>query len=264
MFDEIKSGDHHKLPILILSSITILLAACAGYLIVNGLISIENSIRVSAFESAVYLFSSLPPLIVLIYAAKVLSTDKKRFIKAYNKFFGEDVAHCLIQIPHQCKDFININSSSLIHKPTPERQEHWDIYINHISGDFCADYIISSPSTSIPCLYIRIEMNIKRININIGTPVNSESKESNLSSIIPHTSEGASMHPSEKGFYCYNFNKTEIIREIEIKNTSKKFNCVVATLWVPDNFIFKKSERIFFCQDLQLMIRSLYNENDEK
>lgn len=260
MFEEIKSGDHQKLPITILIGITIVLALCATFLIFTGLTTIEDSVRVTSFESAVYLFSSLPPLIVLIYAAHILSSDKKRFSKTYNKFFGEELSQSLIQIPSQCENFRQILPKADLHKKRLPTKEKWSVLINHIDGDFCSDYIILSESKTMPALFIRVEMNIKRININIGLPEDSKLFNSKISSLLPHTTDGASIHPEQNSFYCYKFNPTPITREVELNGKSSLFNCVVATIWVPDNFVFKKGERLFFCQDLQLMIRSLYNE----
>jgi len=151
------------------------------------------------------------------------------------------------------------------------------IQVRHSPGSCCADYWLTVPpadnvSTGSGLeLFLRMELNIRRLTINIGIEKNHVPKEywknengalSWFLSNFVNTLRGAFEEPPQDVAQSkiaptgYSFNRL-IIRDVE----GRKMYCFVATKDVGSEFLWDASERLFILQDLTFMLRALLSEN---
>lgn len=181
------------------------------------------------------------------------------------------------------------SASSKISVPVRAQEELSIVLVNFRRGDCYADFIIFVPNTmekKFTRMIFRVELNVRKVNVALcfdSELVRKEisSKESllreddlfkALSQRLIHTFNGATHQENArdsgvekeegrserktKGNLYYRFNERATKKEV---NGIPVF-CVVASAWLPDEFLWNASERLFFSQDLLFFLRSAVGE----
>lgn len=222
----------------------------------------KSETMVSSVEAAVYLMSTLPPLIVLLVIMQVVSSQMHKVEVVTEELLVRDLPFALSKLRYPKQVFIEYGKAAL-EKSLYDNSSR--VCINFKKGDFCADYVVFLNWGGVELkLYVRVEANIKRINVNVGFErdfvdlIGSElwSSDAFYRDLLPHTFFGAE---GDKD-YEYIFNPNIFVRSVSVSDSCSVFKCMVGTISVPEDFMQKRSERVYFCQDLVLMVRSMLDE----
>lgn len=252
----------NRIKVLIALSL-VLFSLLSGYAIYVGLKG-ESLPNTGSIEAAIYLISAITPVIAIVFLSTIFASSESQSSRRTEHFITKEIPEALSKIIPPRSEYIKFNSRGSSSK---DYKNSSSIYINHKSNDFCIDYLITPTSGNIKSLYIKIELNVFRVNVNIGIDENTYKEVASgdnqpLKEIFPHTFSGAE-NSIEK--FCYSFNNTNIKRKAYIPTvTDSVYVCTVGTTSLPDDFIHKKSYRQYFSQDLMLMLRSFLEELEHK
>ncbi len=139
-----------------------------------------------------------------------------------------------------------------------------DIKPIYIEGDFQCDYLIDikhDPTTGGRAqILFRLELNVFRVNFILFVPPE-HFEVAELMEHFPHTINGAQtvLQANEKeGQSNYIFNQSIGHRH---RVYGKDYVTLVAYRKLPDNFLWNAAEKLFFAQDLVIMLRSFLYES---
>lgn len=133
-----------------------------------------------------------------------------------------------------------------------------DVAVNHQRARCHADYRIRLPDGRTEML-LRLEINVRRANINILFPLQpGEELAEKRVQIMRHLghSLGCDGEGATGGAAVYCFNPVLIARVID----GRDYAGLVGTIALPGEFVWNPAERLFFAQDLMLMLRSMLAE----
>jgi hypothetical protein len=180
-------------------------------------------------------------------------------------------------------------SSSTISPPVRAQDELSIVLVNFRRGDCYADFIMFVPDTSkenFTRIIFRVELNVRKVNVALcfdadlvlkklgcdETILREDDLFKALSQILTHTFNGAAHQENSrdaspekeegrsekktKSPLSYRFNERATKKEVK----GIPVFCVVASAWLPDEFLWNASERLFFAQDLLFFLRSALGE----
>lgn len=221
--------------------------------------------EISSIEAAVYLISTLSPIFAIAFVVTVFASTESQGPKRYRRFLSVDIPSNLKKVITPPINFGIFNEGEGDAKVSEVNSE---VLVCYYKDDFCADYIVRPNDIEFDGLYLRLEINVFRMNVNIGMTDRDIKRfgvsSQDLTEIFPHTFNGADLCGNEgDSTYSYTYNQTHFLREVLIDGKSHNFRCFVASMNLPEDFIHKKAHRLYFTQDLVLMVRSLFTELNE-
>lgn len=146
------------------------------------------------------------------------------------------------------------------------------IELHHSRGRCLADYRIRVPlDPQAVTLLLRVELNVRRVNINVLLPAariaalsqGGETVVQAIQRLFPHsmgaTEAPETAHPGDEAHppIRYRFNPTLLPREID----GKPYLAIVATAAVAHDLVWNPSEKVYFAQDLCFMLKAFIQEN---
>jgi hypothetical protein len=146
------------------------------------------------------------------------------------------------------------------------------IDLHHSRGRCLADYRIRVPLAPAPVtLHLRVELNVRRVNINLLLPAaridalqqNGETLLQTVRRLFPHSTAAMDVaddagqidqaHPPIR----YRLNPSLLQRQVD----GQPCVAIVATAAVAHDLVWNPSEKVYFAQDLCFMLKSFLQEN---
>ncbi|SLN16655.1 hypothetical protein ROA7450_00452 [Roseovarius albus] len=257
------------IAVIMLSSISI-----CGYLFYWALVDGEKANWLAA---GTYLLGIVFPILIIVIVIAGASFGELSILRRTEKMLVRTIPYHLQFIPEETRNFVEFRNYTRSAKT--KSTELANISLFHSTGRCYADYVIRVPSPAGTLkLNLRVEMNIKRVNINVAflrTDLDdlmqlegiSGNLEDFLRNKFQHSlaiealqSEGAKHASTSDGtVISYAFNKSFLSREVD----GQDYVVVVATTGVPYDTVWNPSERVFFAQDLMFMIRAFMQESPD-
>lgn len=270
-----------SIPIWVKVAIWLLLLTTLAFNIHIGISALKAK-NVSEVEAAAGLLSITFPILLLALLLSGVKTGQKALKQRTKEVLQLDIPRALSRIEEEVKPFRSHKESC---KTTRDKEA--DVWLNHTEGNIQSDYAIQAQTKQgrTALINLRVEINVKRANVGIMLNAQAMRQELKKTSptkegettklcyddiykLFPHSISaptGATDDENESDFYEYQFN-----REL-----SPVFNCyspnhetflaedyvmLVGVVRLPPAFLWDPSERLFFSQDLTLMLRSMLNE----
>lgn len=221
-----------------------------------------------------YLLSVVFPILLIVIVVAGSSFGEKSIIKRTEKILVQTIPYHLQFIPEEERSFVNFRNFRK--SPKTVDGQLAEIKVFHSLGRCYADYIITTPFEGrVLKLNLRVEMNVKRANINVWFSLNrletlmrqegfDGDMRSFLSAKFRHSLDIEDLQSTAKpqetrANIAYSFNKSFLSRIVD----GEEYLVVVATTSLPEDTVWNPSERVFFAQDLMFMIRSFMQERPE-
>lgn len=270
-----------SIPIWVKVVIWALLLATLTFNIHIGISALEGK-SVSEVEAAAHLLSITFPILLLALLLSGVKTGQKALKQRTQDVLQLDIPRALARIEEESKPFRHHTDST-----RETRDQEASVWLNHTEGDIHSDYAIRTQTKlgNNALINLRVEINVKRANVGIMLNSHAVTKEArktaaptvekttklcfnDIHNLFPHSISaptGAADDENESDFYEYQFNR-ELSPVFNFyspdeKNLSiKDFVMLVGVVRLPPAFLWDPSERLFFSQDLTLMLRSMLNE----
>ncbi|MCY0146566.1 hypothetical protein OEG84_02235 [Hoeflea sp. G2-23] len=255
--------------LLMFSSISI-----CGYLFFRALADGDKPDWIAA---GAYLLGVVFPILLLVIVVAGASFGERSIVKRTEKMLVKTIPYHLQFLPEEKRTFVDFRR----HKKSPKTKsgELAKIQVFHSLGRCYADYIIDTPFDGATLrLELRVEMNVKRANINVWFSLDK------LNALIAKEGHGGDVRaflrdkfrhsldieelqaagntttPAESSStIAYSFNRAFLTRTVD----DVEYLIVVATTNLPEDTVWNPSERVFFAQDLMFMVRSFMQERPE-
>lgn len=223
-----------------------------------------------------YLLGVVLPILLLVIVISGASFGEKSIIKRTEKMLIDTIPYHLQFIPEAKRSFVGFRQFRSSSKIDTDRLAKIQVF--HSPGRCYADYIITTPfGGQVLELNLRVEMNVKRANINVwfslkrlNELMEREGHEGDIREFLrsrflhslgveelQSTENTGSADKTNTIAYC--FNRTFLHRVVD----DVEYIVVVATTGLPEDTVWNPSERVFFAQDLMFMIRSFMQERPE-
>lgn len=270
-----------SIPMWVKVAIWILLLMALAFNIKIGMSALQAQ-SVSDVEAAAGLFSITFPIFLLALILSSIKAGQKALKQRTQEVLQQDIPRALTGITEGTRPFRHHKDKS---KNTRENEA--DVWLNYVKDTFLSDYAIRT-QTKLEhqvLLNLRVEINVKRANVGIMLnlhALNNEIKKissdeikhapklsfEDISRIFPHSisaSTGAADNENGNDFYQYNFNRElspafSCFSPDDHSMSAHEFVMLVASVRLPPAFLWDPSERLFFSQDLTLLLRSMINE----
>ncbi len=228
-------------------------------------------------ESAVDLLSAMFPFFVILM---ILWKSESGIVvlQDYTRDYLSFVLPNILKHVHDEDNKFNFVDRKKKLSPRPQQS----IVVHNMKLDqFYCDYVINITNSELMFIFLRIELNVHKINVNLCFPqeqaaLKQQQGKSALSDVhtaaelmskLKHSYGGATgsvasvtnhIQPQRNVFH-YSFNEKPIRRKI----AQHDFLCLVSSIELPENFLLSASHKLFFAQDLLLFIRSCITEAPE-
>ncbi len=257
---------------LLILALVIAVVGLAGYLLFEALFNPERDTWV---EAAAILLAVVFPILIIAIVLGGGAIGDQSIIRRTEHILRDTIPYHLQFIPEEApkfKDFRKIRRS-----PKTAENDLAAIQLFHTKGRCYADYRITVPRQDEDLyLRMRVELNVKRVNLNIVFPRESllrKMEEAGATVTLPEFLRKQFPHSLEVeklqadaieagsseggGTIAYRFNQEFLTRTVD----GKDYIVVVATTRVADDLVWSPSEKVFFAQDLMFMIRAFMQEN---
>ncbi|MEM6825292.1 MAG: hypothetical protein AAF566_09270 [Pseudomonadota bacterium] len=242
--------------------------AISGWLFYTALVAGQGSDLIAA---ATYLLAIVFPILIVIVVIGGASFGEASIRQRTQRMLTETIPYHLQFLPEETRSFVDFRAFRKA--PETRREELARIAMFYSKGRCYADYRITATLDDQDiALELRVELNVKRANVNVSVPIEridalqaqssqSEDRVAFLRSCFKHSlsAEAAEVaRPDEvgKGNLGYRFKDTPLTRRVD----GVDYFVIVATTALPDDAVWNPSERVFFAQDLMFMIRSFLQE----
>ena len=242
-------------------------------------------------EAGAYLLGIIFPVLLIVIVLGGATFGEQSILRRTEDILCVTIPYHLQFIPEESPEFIDFRRYRRSGRPKEEDLARVELF--HTKGRCYADYIVTVPhhrpdpekvseSPQTLRLFLRVEFNVKRVNVNIAfriadlhrliEPSDHGNDRNELAAIkeflrgqFPHTLAVEDLHTREaegvpgesSATIAYRFNPEFLVRRIE----GKKYLVVVASTRVPDDTVVNASEKVFFAQDLMFMVRAFMQEN---
>lgn len=163
------------------------------------------------------------------------------------------------------RSFSFLGRGASIDMPPRDRPETC-IEISHVKGDCFADYRLLSEGKEI---YLRVELIVKRANVNICIPEEHFCKVKKLVSSLAEVGKINTDDETVSDFAVplkntlagaksagYSINPAPIERVFN----GKRYCAIVLARQLAPDFLWDPAEQLYFCQDLMFMLRAILSE----
>ncbi len=260
-----------------------LLMGVTGYVGFEGLFGESKEEWV---ESGAFLLGTLLPISLLALIAWVSKTGisalHKQTTSILTKVLPDVLQHLTdyptdqyVEVSHGRPKLIDHVRSIISPTRSARTERQVGLRLHHQPGRCDADYIMTfleknlgGQSLNAPALrelYFRVELNVRRVNINFYVPkdrctarVSSEKPLEIIEALFPHSLGGA-RGGGQANNYAYQLNP--LVNEQTING--KVFYRVVMFCSVGDDLLYSPKEQLFFCQDFMFMTKSFVKEGIE-
>lgn len=224
-----------------------------------------------------YLLGIVFPILIVVVVVAGASFGERSILKRTERMLTKTIPYHLQFIPEEPRKFIDFRKFR--RAPKTKRNALAEISLFYTKGRCYADYQIAVPyEGQLLKLDLRVELNIKRANVNVSFAEDAlrsmMAKESYsgteleyLVSKFAHTLyvehkqavELDSASQTGKGTIAYKFSDKLLPRQVD----DKSYLVVVATTALSDDTVWNPSEAVFFAQDLMFMTRAFLQECPE-
>jgi len=270
-----------SIPTWVKVTIWILLLTTLAFNIHIGISALQAH-SVSEVEAAAGLFSITFPILLLALLLSSVKAGQKALKQRTQEVLQLDIPRALTGIAEETKPFRHYKEST---KNTRDKEA--DVWLNHVKDTILSDYAIRTRTKlgRTALLNLRVEINVKRANVGIMLNIHALSNEltkmpstetkqlmelryEDIHRMFPHSISaptGAVDDENGSDFYQYQFNHElspvfNCFSPDDKTLSAEDFVMVVGAVRLPPSFLWDPSERLFFSQDLTLMLRSMLNE----
>lgn len=241
------------------------------YLFYEALVTDEREIWLSA---GAYLLGIVFPIGILSIVLVGGSFGDASIIKRTELMLRHTIPRHLQYIPQEELKFDRFGRRNT--KKNGAKEKLAIIDVHHSSGRCYADYLVSNFQEHDFKLHIRLELNVKRVNVVIyflkqqidglmcdqefeGRPI--DFIKSNFKHTLAVEALQQNIPPNyndKDSVIAYSFNPELLISKVG----GVEHYSLVATTLISEDLVWNPSERVFFAQDLMFMMRSLTSEYD--
>jgi hypothetical protein len=254
--------------------VAIFLASCLGFDFYISIIGVLNN-KPDWVSATPYLFGPLLPIIMIVTGLYFAESGVKAMQTKTSYILTTLIPQTLSTIPDEELEFFSPHRR----KKISNQSTHAEILIAMNEGCSCDCKIllpkdIQSSNQGKNCILIRLELNVKKITVNyfLNPRLVAKIAKADLKHHYNKEEFHSIIEVADKNFEHYfehtlagslnegyKHNKELFIRTVE--NTF--YACIILTKTLPDNFLWKPSEQLYFAQDLVFLIRSLIIETSK-
>ncbi|SEM82099.1 hypothetical protein [Palleronia pelagia] len=225
-------------------------------------------------EAGAYVLGIVFPLLLVCIIALGASFGERSIRRRTERVLTRTIPYQLQFLPEEDRQWRTFPSRRW--SPRTDTEALAKVELHHSRGRCHADYRISLPGETGGHLRLRVELNVKRANVNIafrhdhlarmaeadGTPLDPAGI---LRSHFQHTLEveqiqardAGAQGPEGRTGIAYAFNPEPLIRVVD----GRTYVVLVASTRLAEDTVWNPSEKVYFAQDLMFMIRALLQES---
>lgn len=250
--------------------VSLLISIC-GFLLYDAMFGAAKSDWISA---GAHLLGIVFPILIVVILVGGASFGERSILERTERMLTKTIPYHLQFIPEEPRKFVDFKKFR--RAAWTDKKHLADISLFYSKGRCYADYKILVPTSGKALkLDLRVELNIKRANVNVSFELNhlhclmkrdrySGNELDYLRSKFSHTLEVERKQANERdaaaqsggGTIAYDFSENLLPRKID----DKEYLVVVATTALADDTVWNPSEAVFFAQDLLFMTRAFLQE----
>ncbi|HZH51998.1 MAG TPA: hypothetical protein VEZ16_08970 [Microvirga sp.] len=235
--------------------------------------------RESWVEASLGLLGVVLPLFMLTVVIAKSDVGSEAVTRNTENVLLTVIPEVLYRILERENKFFKPEKKKKLEQPPPSPVK---VLVNLVKGECYSDYIIGVPwnKGADPCyklIIMRLEINVRRINFNMYVSEDVLPQKSDRSAYpdgtilleaFSHTIGGAALseaggggepNAQEKRQSGFTFNKSLLPKRLG----GRRFYWFVGTKSVSNDFLWDPAEKLFFAQDLVIMLRAFLDESPE-
>ncbi|MCT4334072.1 hypothetical protein MU516_14495 [Paracoccus sp. YLB-12] len=252
-----------SLPVWVKTALAALLIFCLFSGIYIFIDAITGKTSDSALSASAYLLGIITPVSILGVVFATSYAGERNLTERTEHFLTKTIPFALATVSEgeaRYRDPEQFPAS-----PHPNPQNRAKVLLNHRRGACKADYLVHLPRDR-GALSLCVELNVRRANVLIGFP--GAAPNITTADVARKLSHSLGIREDEDPFQIlaagsvagarglYHFNPTLMRRSLN----SRPHNALSCSMSLPQDFLWNAAERLYFAQDLAIMLRAFVYE----